>query len=359
MSEMLSCPSSIDAGRFVPGPSIDLNERRTLKCLFVLEEKTFDLIYGGEPHRKISALAHLIAEPQTRESIAGRPDLLREVEVIFSGWGAPIMNKAFLDAAPNLKAVFYGAGSIGYFVSEEFWRREIMLTSSAGMNAQPVAEYTLSTILLSLKKFWGLSHAVRSGGGCGDHTRHVTGAFRSKVALISCGMIARRVITLLKNFDIECLVYDPFLSNAEARKLGVRLCSLDEAFREGDVVSLHAPDKLETQGMITGHHFAQMKREAAFINTARPRIVRQDEMIEVLRSRPDLQVILDVCEPEPLPKDSPLLGLPNVIVTPHIAGSLGPECGRLGEFMLAEFERYLAGESLIGEVTPVLAAIMA
>ncbi len=162
-------------------------------------------------------------------------------------------------------------------------------------------------------------------------------------------MIARRLLAFLKPFDIECLVYDPFLSEAEAAYLGVRLCSLDEAFQEGDVVSLHAPDKPETWGMITGRHFRLMKKGAYFINTARPRIIRQNELIDVLRVRSDIQFILDVSEPEPLPLDSPLLSFQNVTVTPHIAGSLGPECGRLGEFMVEEFRRYLAGEPLRGE----------
>lgn len=304
-------------------------------------------------------LADFHAEPQTRESVAEHPEILEDVEVIFSGWGAPRMDRAFLEAAPNLKAVFYGAGTIGYFVSEEFWKRGIVVTSASEINARPVAEYTLGVILLCLKDFWGLSGAVRVGEGWGDHTRVVPGGFRSRVSLISCGMIARRLIGLLKPFDVECFVYDPFLTEAEARFLGVRLCSLDEAFRESDVVSLHAPDRPETWGMITGRHFQQMKKGAYFINTARPRIVRQEELIEVLAGRPDLHVILDVVEPEPLPPESPLLGLPNVIVTPHIAGSLGPECARLGEFMVEEFRRYLAGETLCGGISRERAALLA
>lgn len=332
-------------------PSVASTERSRPKALFVLERRTCGLIYAPETREKLHKMADFYAEPQTRESVADHPEVLGEAEVIFSGWGAPRMDRAFLDAAPNLKAVFYGAGTIGYFVSEEFWERGIVVTSASEINALPVAEYTLGAILLCLKDFWGLSLAVRAGEGWGDHTRVVPGSFRSRVSLISCGMIARRLIELFKSFDIECLVYDPFLSEAEAARLGVRLCSLDEAFCEGDVVSLHAPEKPETWGMIAGRHFLQMKKGAYFINTARPRIIRQDELTEVLRVRPDLHVILDVADPEPLPPESPLLKFPNVIVTPHIAGSLGPECARLGEFMVDEFRRYLAGEPLVGGIT--------
>lgn len=328
-----------------------LRELRKPMALFILEERTCDLIYSPRIRRDLENLADFYLAPQSRESVTAHPERLADVEVIFSGWGAPRMDRAFLEAAPKLRAVFYGAGSIGYFVTEEFWRRGIVVSGAWELNALPVAEYTLGAILLSLKDFWGLSHAVRRGEGWGDHTRHVTGAFRSRVGLVACGMIARRLIELLKPFDIDCLVYDPFLSPEEAGELGVTLCSLDEVFAESDVVSLHAPDKPETWGMITGGHFAMMKSGATFINTARPRIVRQDELIEVLNTRPDLKVILDVCEPEPLPVNSRLLEYSNVVVTPHIAGSLGPECARLGEFMLEEFRRYLAGEALQGRIS--------
>lgn len=340
-------------------PLVAPEKVRRHKALFVLERRTCGLIYPPAVQDALLGMANFYAEPQTRESVAEHPEVLEDVEVIFSGWGAPRMDRAFLEAAPNLQAVFYGAGTIGYFVTEEFWQRDIVVTSASEINALPVAEYTLGAILLCLKNFWALSRAVRAGEGWGDHTRVVPGGFRSRVSLISCGLIARRLIGLLKPFDIECLVYDPFLSEAEAKHLGVRLCSLDEAFREGDVVSLHTPEKPETYGMITGEHFRQMKKGAYFINTARPRIVRQDELTDVLHGRPDLHVILDVAEPEPIPLESPLLQLPNVIVTPHIAGSLGPECARLGEFMVEEFRRYLAGEPLVGGITRERAALLA
>ena len=121
-----------------------------------------------------------------------------------------------------------------------------------------------------------------------------------------------------------------FLTAAEAASLGVELCTLEEAFARGDVVSLHAPSKTETQGMITGRHFSLMKNGATFINTARAGIVNQHEMVAALTQRPDITAILDVFEPEPVPVDSPLMSLGNVVMSPHIAGSLGPECQRCG-----------------------------
>ena len=111
--------------------------------------------------------------------------------------------------------------------------------------------------------------------------------------------------------------------------------------------------------MITGRHLAMMKEGATFINTARGAVVREKEMIEVLTQRPDLTAVLDVTDPEPPELDSPLTKLPNVILTPHIAGSAGPECQRLGYYMLQEFQRYLAGEPLKFGITKEAAAKLA
>jgi len=334
---------------------------RTPKALFILDAASVDVIYGPQDRSQLDQLADIYAPPQTRESIAANPELLADAEVIFSGWGAPLMNEAFLQAAPNLRAVFYGAGSIDYCTTEAFWDRGVLLTSAQVGNAQPVAEYTLAVILLSLKNFWRLSAGGRKGEGWGNQTRYVPGCFETTVALIGCGTIARRLITLLKPFDLRCIVYDPFLTRSEAAGLGVELCTLEEAFREGDVVSLHAPDKPQTKGMIKGEHFAAMKEGASFINTARAPIVNEEEMVQVFRQRQDLTAIVDVLasDPNPPAPDSPLLGLPNLVHTPHIAGSLGPECRRLGRYMVEEFRRYLAGEPLRWQITKELAARLA
>ena len=198
------------------------------------------------------------------------------------------------------------------------------------------------------------------GLGWGSPARHLTGGYRSTVALIGCGMVARRLIELLKPLDIRCIVYDPFLSPPAANELNVDLCTLDEAFASGDVVSLHAPDKPETCGMITGDHFLMMKQDATFLNTARGRTVRGAEMIAALERRPDITAILDVCDPEEPPADgSPLFTMDNIILTPHIAGSVGPECQRLGRYMVEELRRYLRGEALRWKITRELAARVA
>ena len=332
---------------------------KRLKGLYLLEAQSFPLIYGQPEQTDIARHVDFVASPQTRESIRLDPSPLREVEVIFSGWGAPRMDAAFLANAPHLQAVFYGAGSTGYFTSDAFWERNITLTGAAAANAVPVAEYTLGVILLSLRKFWSFSAHAKAGGAWGDQTRYMPGSFQTTVALIGCGMIARHLISLLKSFDLHCLVYDPFLDDYEAVKLGVTRCSLEEAFSQGDIVSLHAANKPETKGLIASAHFALMKNGATFINTARGAIIRETEMTDVLAARPDLTAVIDVCEHEPPRPGSPLLSLPNVVLTPHIAGSHAAEVRRLGRYMVEELERYVNDEPLRWQITRELSARMA
>ena len=329
------------------------------KGLYILDGPSTDLIYGRQERADIDALMDIIAAPQTRESVSSEPAALAEAEIIFSGWGGPVMDSAFLAAAPKLRAFFYGAGSIRPYVTDAFWDRNIVITSAYAANAVPVSEYTLGAILLSLKNFWNFAAEAKHGRGWGDHKRTVPGAFNATVGLVSFGMIARMVCRHLRNFDLRCIVYDPFLSAADASAAGVEKCSLEEVFARADVVSLHTPQIPETEGMIRREHFAAMKTNATFINTARGAVVREREMIEVLRQRPDLSAVLDVCDPEPPQPDCGLFALPNVVMTPHIAGSMGPEIQRMGRYMVEELRRYMAGEPLRWQITREMAAKLA
>jgi phosphoglycerate dehydrogenase-like enzyme len=172
-------------------------------------------------------------------------------------------------------------------------------------------------------------------------------------------MVGRQVRERLRPFDLRVVAYDPFVTSEEARTLDVDLVSLEDLFESSDVVSLHTPWLPETEGMSLGSHLASMKGNATLINTSRGAVVQEAEMVEVLRERPDLWAVLDVTHPEPPEPDSPLHALPNVVLTPHIAGSLGRECRRMGRLVVDELRRYVEGEPLRHEVTSDRAALMA
>ncbi|MFY9176772.1 MAG: hydroxyacid dehydrogenase [Clostridiales bacterium] len=329
------------------------------KGLYVLDKNSYNLIYGSAERKDIENLVEIIAPVQDRSVVEKNPEILKDVEIIFSGWGSPKIDEKVLAAAPNLEMVFYGAGSIKGIVTEAFWDRGIRITSAYAANGIPVAEYTLSQILFSLKRGWHFALSIKNQAQYPSKIEGIIGAYGSTVGIISLGMIGRYVCNLLKPFDIQVIAYDPYASNELAMELNVELCSLDEIFQRSHVVSLHTPWLPETEGMITGRHFSLMKKYATFINTARGAVVREDEMIEVLRTRQDLQAVLDVTWPEPPDPNSPLYTLPNIVLTPHIAGSLGKECNRMGRYMVEELERYLKGDELKWEITRDKAAILA
>jgi phosphoglycerate dehydrogenase-like enzyme len=329
-----------------------------LQGLFILGRNDFHLIYGQEEQERIAQLVDIYAPPQTPESVKNNPEILADADVIFSGWNMCRIDQAFLDAAPKLKLIFYGGGSIsGHIATPEAIARGITVTTAAEANSIPVAEYTLAMILFSLKHGWRLAREAK------EHRRWVErngapGCFRRTVGLISMGAVARALLKRLHIFDLRVVAYDPFLSAEEADALGVELVPLDELFRRSDVVSLHTPELPTTVGLITGVHLSSLKHGGAFINTARGVIVRRDELIQVATQRPDLQFVLDVTEtperriPEWPEESSPLYTLPNVVLTPHIAGSAGQECLRMGQCMVEELTRYLAGEPLRWQITP-------
>lgn len=319
---------------------------RALYCLRPIE---LPRIYGPEQQAALAERLDFVAEPLSAEALRADLSVLADVELLFSGWGAPAIDAELLDAAPNLKTLFYGAGSIKNVMTDAAWDRGIQVTTAYAMNAVPVAEFTLSQIIFCLK--WGYQHQQemkrRRGKG---RLAGTPGAFGSTVGLVSLGMIGRMVCERLKDLDVNVIAYDPFCSPEDAAALGVQLVTLEEVFRDSHVVSLHTPWLPETENMITGELIASMPTNASFINTSRGAVVDQPAMIQVLEQRPDLVAVLDVTHPEPPEANSPLWTLDNVVLLPHIAGSIDGETARLGQCMVDELDLYLAGKPLKWEV---------
>jgi phosphoglycerate dehydrogenase-like enzyme len=328
-------------------------KRVSMKAVYLLDDNRYDLIYGQAERDEIAKLLDITLPQMSRARILKDPPAaaLNDVEAIVSGWGMPKMDPGLMALFPNLKIIFYGAGSIKGFATPEMWAKGIRVVSAWAANAIPVADFTLAEIILSLKNFWSASAKYKQAGERKGHAAPPAGIYKSTVGLLSLGMIGKLVINRLKPFDLNILAFDPFVSQEQGRELGCTMVSLDDVFRLSDVVSCHTPWLKETEKMITGNHFELMKQGATFINTARGAVVDEPGMIAVLQKRPDIYAILDVTHPEPPSKDSPLFSLPNVVLSPHIAGSMGGECRRMGQYMIEEIKRYLAGDKLKYEIT--------
>ncbi|MDA1043784.1 MAG: hydroxyacid dehydrogenase [Verrucomicrobia bacterium] len=328
------------------------------KGIYLLNDDLFGRVYDRKVRGEIGELIDIENTVLAPERISENPAALASVEIIMSSWGCPRFDDALLNAASQLKAVFYGAGTIKGVVSEAFWERDIVITSAYAANAVPVAEYTLAMILFSLKLGWRHVFDGRARKAWPQRSQ-VPGAYGATIGLISLGQVARHVLELLKPFDLNVIVYDPFLSTEEAQAFGVEKVILEELFKRGHVISLHTPWLPETEGLITKAHFLSMQKDATFINTARGAVVDEAGMTTALKARPDLLAVLDVTHPEPPAADSPLYTLPNVVLTPHIAGSMDHECARMGRYMADELRRYCAGEALRWNITRERASMLA
>jgi phosphoglycerate dehydrogenase-like enzyme len=246
--------------------------------------------------------------------------------------------------APRLRLFAYAAGTVKWQITDAVWERDVLVTSAAAANALPVAEYALAMILLANKGVLLFRERLRDPEARVPVDLRRVGNVGSRVGIVGASHVGRRVIELLRPFDLEVAVYDPYLSAIEAAALGVELVAdLDELCAQVDVLSLHAPDIPPTRGMIGAPQLARMPDGATVLNTARPALVDQDALLAELRTG-RLAAILDVADPDPLPAGHELLTLPNVFVTPHVAGSIGREVFRMSELAVQEVERYARGE---------------
>lgn len=329
-----------------------------IKAMLVAPESAAAQVYGAGRRERIAARTDLLPGVIIPARLSEHLPALRDVEVIFSTWGMPALTGEQLDALPRLKAVFYAAGSVQGF-ARPLLARGITVVSAWRANAVPVAEFTLAQILLAGKGYFRNEREYGGSPGGGLPAFRGPGNYGETVALLGAGAVGRVLIDLLRPFRLRVVVFDPFLSDAAAAEMGVERVSLEEAFARAFVVSNHLADKPETEGLIDGGRLSLLRDGAVFINTGRGRTVAEAGLVETLRRRPDLTALLDVTHPEPLPPDSPLLGLPNVRVTSHIAGSNNDETRRMADYCIEEFDRYARGEPLHHAVTLEMLDVMA
>jgi phosphoglycerate dehydrogenase-like enzyme len=332
------------------------------KGIYIFTPQFFEKVYGPDTRRELQTLVDLPDRVYSAEEVRRHPKLVRDVELIFSSWGGPLLDEAFLTSASHLKAFFYGAGTVKGIVTDAFWSRDIPITTAASANAVPVAEFAHAQILLSLKRVWWYTQEIQCRGGWPDSVSNVAdlaGAYGSTVGIFSLGMIGRMVCEKLKANKVNVIAYDPFFPPERASELGVELVAIEDLFRHSDVVSLHAPWLKETEDIVSKRLLRLMKKNATLINTARGRLINEAGLIETLQERPDLFALLDVTAKEPPENGSPLYALPNVVLTPHIAGSVANECRRMGLLMLEELKRFLDGKPLRFQVTHKVARISA
>lgn len=320
-------------------------------ALFGTNKRRFYSVYTPEALEKLSSFGEL-SPIINKRNLEENKELLKDCEVAFSTWGMPQFTKEEIKKyLPSLKAVFYSAGTVQYF-ARPFLESGIKVFSAYAANAIPVTEYTVSLITLASKGFFQSAKSYRLNLPYSYlHANSATGNFRSKIGLAGLGAIGKEVAKKLQPLDNEVMAYDPFVSEEEAGKLGVKLVSLETLFSECDVISNHLADKKELKNIFNFSLFKRMKKHSVFINTGRGAQVKEADLTLSLILHPSRTFVGDVIKREYFPCISPLFWCPNAVLTPHIAGSTGNEPQRMAYYMINELELYLNGKETKYEIT--------
>ncbi|MFC6491050.1 2-hydroxyacid dehydrogenase [Nitratireductor sp. GCM10026969] len=280
----------------------------------------------------------------------GKPDeiidFIGDAEVLVTHL-APL-SAGILDRLPALKLVAVSRGGPVNIDMEAARSHGVTVVNVPGRNASAVAEFTIGAILTETRLIRVGHEALREGIWRGDLYRaDRTGRELSEmtVGVIGYGNIGTRVVRLLRAFGCRILVADPYVQlSAEDRAAGVEHVGLDDLLARSDVVTLHPRVTEETRHMINADTLAKMKRGALLVNTARGPLADYDALYEALASGHLGGAMLETFAVEPVPADWPLLKLPNVTLTPHIAGASVRTVTYAAERAAEEVRRYLAGE---------------
>ncbi|MFI1098525.1 hydroxyacid dehydrogenase [Streptomyces sp. NPDC020917] len=328
------------------------------RALFAMGRRHRDALFPGTAVQRLTR--HVDIDPELVAEDFDRVPDLAAVEVLITSWGCPPLDDAVLARMPALKAVVHAAGSVKHHVTDACWDRGLLVSTAAAANAVPVAEYTVAAVLFANKRVLAIGDAYREHRAALDWSARFPGLgnYRRTIGVVGASLVGRRVLELLRPFDFDLLVADPHLDAGSARSLGARLVDLDELIALGDVVSLHAPALPETHHLMDARRLALLRDGTTLINTGRGSLIDHDALTaEAASGR--IHAVIDVTDPEVLPAASPLYSLPNVLLTPHIAGSLGGELMRITESALDEIERYCGGQEFAHPVARAALAISA
>lgn len=267
--------------------------------------------------------------------------VLRDADVAFANWFG--VDQAALMAAPRLRLIHKLGSGVDKIDQAGCRARGIAIARIAGGNAVPVAEHTIMLMLAALRRLPEIETRTRAGEWFKEDARVLQRQLSGRrVGLIGLGAIGQAVARRLAGFEVEIVYYDPVRQAAEReRELGVTYLDLDVLLRTSDIVSLHLPLLPSTHGVLSAERIDSLKRDAVIVNCARGGLVDEQALVRALREGRVLAAGLDTFSQEP-PVGSPLLDLPNTVVTAHVAGATYDNFGRMLDIAVANtltFER--------------------
>lgn len=336
---------SIIGDRFMLSSMFDeaIRERCRLHALHI---RKHDFAWPDAPMEHGYAVAGMDGLKEYMGSADEVVTLVADAEILVTHL-APL-SAGMMDRLPQLKLVVVSRGGPVNIDMAAARSRGLIVTNTPGRNASAVAEFTIGAILAETRNITRGHDALRRGEYRGDLYRaDIAGEELSEltVGLIGYGQVGSRVVKLLKAFGCRILVSDPYAQlSAEDLRDGVVQTNLERILAEADVISLHARVTAETTNMIDRETIARMKKGAYVINTARGPLMDYEALYEALTNGHLRGAMLETFSIEPPPPDWPLLKLPNVTLTPHIAGASVKTVRYAAGLAAEEVRRYLDGE---------------
>ncbi|MFT5365332.1 MAG: D-3-phosphoglycerate dehydrogenase [Candidatus Latescibacterota bacterium] len=269
--------------------------------------------------------------------------------------GSPRIDEATLDRADKLRF-------IGELEGDRFsvridldaaWARGVRTVDTTNGSSYPVAEWALGLILVSVRNAGANFRRIIAGNTpSGVEKSEMCGSLWGKrVGIIGGGHMGRRLMKLLRPFEVDIWVHDPYLPREMGEALGFLQTSLDQIFSQCDVIVCVAPLTPKTTGMIGKHELGLIRSGSVFVNVSRGAIVDSAALIDRLK-RGDIVAGLDVFDPEPIPSDSEIIHLSNVFLSPHIGWATGDDSPHFFNLMVDELDRFFAGHETFFDLTP-------
>jgi len=276
--------------------------------------------------------------------------LIEDAEGILTCWGTPKITEKILKAGAKLRIICHAAGTVKPYIDKDamdiIWEKDIVVTNTAVALGIGVAEFALGMIIVTLKKVFFMRDEIEEGKWSEIANRvGVIDPFNVTIGVIGGGYCGSHLIKLLRNFEVEIYLYDPYKDEEECKRMGAKKVELEYLLSHSDVITLHAPNISQNDKMIDQKGIKQIKDGAVFINTSRGMLVDEEVLIEELKTG-RFYACLDVTHPEPPAPDNPLRNMKNVFLTPHIAGHAANGMKRQGQYAVDELERFFKGESL-------------
>jgi D-3-phosphoglycerate dehydrogenase len=295
----------------------------------------------------LKSIKELEVHPKAKNSKEDIEALLPKASALIIR-SATTVDVALLEKAPNLKLVIRAGEGTDNIDKKACALKGVKVANTPGANNNSAAEHAIALMMSALRKI-PAAHTSMKAGLWDKASFEGNELWRKKVGIVGFGRIGQIVAKRLAGFEVEVLFFDPFIKYSDI-PYAKAASSLEEVFEKSDLVTIHVPLMEQTKNMITKTQLELMKPHAFLIDAARGKIVNEKDLYDILSAKKIRGAAFDVFASEPLEKDTPLLKLDNLLLTPHIGASTEEAQVRVGEMCVDQVKEFFVNHKLLNEV---------